>query len=753
MTTTNFMKADYSLSGLIEQIDMGSIGLPDIQRPFVWKNTKVRNLFDSMYRGFPIGYLLFWETGGAQHAKGQKTIGSSQKQLVPDLLIVDGQQRLTAIYAVVTDTAVYRNNYEAEKIEIAFNPLEERFEVADAAIRRDKAFLPSISEVWRKDTDIFEVVERYLERLNETREVSKDEQTRVKKAISRLSNLTNYPFTALQLSASLDEEQVSEVFVRINSEGKKLNQADFILTLMSVFWDEGRRELEDFCRASRIPSKSGPSPYNQFISPDPDQLLRVNIGLGFRRARLQTVYSILRGKDLQTETFDEQRRQEQFTILQHAQGRTLNLTYWHDFHKALLRAGYRSDRMISSQNSLIFAYILYLLGRTEYKVGEQQLRRAVAQWFFMSSLTGRYSSSPESAMEFDLRRFREIESADAFLATLKRVCNETLTQDYWHITLPNELATSAARSPSMFAYFAALNILGARVLYSKHTVSELLDPAVKGTRASMERHHLFPKVYLQQQGITETRTINQIANFTVLEWNDNTAISDTAPSTYVPKYENMFSSKELERMYYWHALPSNWYEMDYHAFLKLRRELMAQVIRDAYMELAADDTPGAQPDTETPVSELVDAGESAGTEFKSTLRINLHTGEKDSRMELSVLKTIAAFLNHAGGTLVIGVADDGTPVGIEADKFPNEDKFYLHFTNLVNERLGPEHMMHIHPRFDDYEGARAFVVECKKARKPVYVKDGKVERFFIRTGAATTELTASQMNEFVKQRF
>ena len=753
MTTTNFMKADYSLSGLIEQIDMGSIGLPDIQRPFVWKNTKVRNLFDSMYRGFPIGYLLFWETGGAMQNRSQKQIGAEDKQLIPDLLIVDGQQRLTAIYAVVTGTPVYRNNYDAEQIEIAFNPLQERFEVADAAIRRDRSYITNISEIWGKDSDVFQVVENYLASLGEAREVGIEEKKQVQNAVSRLSNLLYYPFTALQLSANLDEEEVSEVFVRINSEGKKLNQADFILTLMSVFWDEGRKELEQFCKDARSPSTKGASPYNQFIAPDPDQLLRVNIGLGFRRARLKTVYSILRGKDLQSESFDEARRQEQFEVLQNAQSRTLNLTYWHDFHKALIRAGYRSNKMISSQNSLIFAYILYLLGRTEFGVDDQTLRQVTAQWFFMAALTGRYTSSPESAMEFDLRRFRHLETAEDFIATLRQVCNDTLTSDYWTITLPNELATSAARSPSMFAYYAALNLLGAKVLYSKHTVAELMDPLVQGTKSSMERHHLFPKAYLSRLGVTENRMTNQIANFTVLEWGDNTAISDRDPEEYVPEYEAQFSSKELERMYYWHALPEGWYAMDYETFLRRRRELMAQVIKDAYAELAAESTPGQAPEREVPVETLVAEGESAGTEFKSTLRMNLHTGEKDSRMEQAVLKTIAGFLNMAGGKLVIGVADDGKPVGIEADGFASDDKYNLHFVNLVKERLGPQHMMYIHPRFEDYDGTRVFVVECQKARQPVYLKEGNTEHFFIRSGAATTELTASQMNEFIKQRF
>lgn len=154
-----------------------------------------------------------------------------------------------------------------------------------------------------------------------------------------------------------------------------------------------------------------------------------------------------------------------------------------------------------------------------------------------------------------------------------------------------------------------------------------------------------------------------------------------------------------------------------------------------------------------PVSDLIPQGETTTIELKSTLRTNLHTSEKDPRMETSVLKTIAAFLNSHGGTLVIGLADDGSPVGIEADKFENEDKMYLHLVNLINGRIGPQHMMFVQPRFDDHDGTRVLVVECKKGKSQVYVKDGNTEKFFVRTWASITELSVSQVQEYIKQQF
>lgn len=452
MSETLFKKVDYALSVLMDAIELGVIGLPDIQRPFVWKNSLVRDLFDSMYRGYPVGFFLFWQNGLEEK---QRQIGTEKKQKTPSLLIVDGQQRLTSLYSVIKNIPVLREDYNTENIEIAFCPTIDKFEVADAAIRRDPEWIANISRIWAKNTDLFEIVEDFTEHLEQARtaigeSLIEEEKKKIRGSIQKLSNIMSFPFAALELSASIDEEQVSNVFVRINSKGKTLNQADFILTLMSVFWDDGRKALEKFCRDSRIPAQGKSSPFNYFIQPDPDQLLRVSVGLGFKRARLQFVYSILRGKDLETGEFSADRRDKQFDVLKEAQAQVLNLQHWHDFMKVILQAGFRGGNMISSKNNLIFAYILFLLGKISYGVDDFELRKVIARWFFMTALTGRYSSSPETAMEFDLARFRDVKDGEAFLSILKKICVDTFTKDYWRITLPNELATSSPPEPIPF---------------------------------------------------------------------------------------------------------------------------------------------------------------------------------------------------------------------------------------------------------------------------------------------------------------
>lgn len=580
MTSENllFSQMTYTLSSLLSQIDHGSIGLPDIQRPFVWKNAKIRDLLDSMYQGFPVGYLLLWQSGNVQ---GSQSIGVASKQTIPNLLIVDGQQRLTSLYAILQRKQVIREDYTHEFIDIAFNPLEEKFAVTDAAIRRDKHWIPDISVVWSKEVGLFNLFAQYSAALGG---LTAEQSSRVQYSLQRLQNLMNYPFQAMVLFANVNEEQVSQVFVRINSKGQRLNETDFILTLMSVYWDTGRHQLEKFARDAKIPSPQS-SPYNHYLQPDPAQLLRVSIGLGFRRGRMQYVYSLLRGKDLQSGEYSEQSRNAQFALLQKAQAHTLNVQYWKDFLKCLLHAGFRSSRDISSQNAVLFTYILYLIGRVDYQMTNDNLRTPIARWYFFASLTGRYTNSPESALESDLMQLREVRDGANFVSILNRNIQASFTEDYWSVTLPNELATAASRGPALSAYHAALGKLDALVLFSKLKVSDLLDPNYSGTKTAVERHHLFPKKYLEKLGIREIVQTNQIANYALLEWEENIRISDSDPQQYWPKYIQKLTSNELTQMMQWHALPEHWYEMPYEEFLSVRRGLIAQVIHAGFMKI------------------------------------------------------------------------------------------------------------------------------------------------------------------------
>lgn len=708
-----------------------------------------------MYRGFPIGTIMLWETGVET---GTRQISDADDRS-PQYLIVDGQQRLTSLYAVLTGKPVLTKTFENKQIRIAFRPSDETFEVTDAAIERDPEFIPDITALWaegRKKT-----MREFLKKLDETRDggLSQEDGDELEDRLDKVHDLEEFRFQVIELASAADEEQVAEIFVRINSEGVKLNQADFILTLMSVHWEKGRRALEAFSRAAVDLSVSGPSPRNAFIDPSPDQMLRVAVALAYRRARLRHVYSILRGKDLETGHVSSERRVAQFEVLSKSQEHTLDLTNWHEFLKCLHTAGFRSKRMITSENAVLYSYALWLIGRIDFGLDLTSLRTVISRWFFMAHTTGRYSSSPESQLESDLGRISDLPTGDgkAFIAELDRIVAANFTNDYWEISLPNRLDTSSARSPALFAYLAVLNLLDAPVLFSDVAVRQLLDPNAVAPR-SIERHHLFPRKYLNRIGVLNTRQVNAIANMAYLDWSDNTEISGDAPSDYWPIMSAKISPERMKRQMLLHALPIGWEQLDYPTFLDKRRALIAKVIREGFALLW-----GAEPaHQEATLEDVIAAGESQTTEFKSTARWNSYTGKADPKLEHVIVKTVAGFLNAEGGTLLIGIDDDGNVLGLESDfgtlTKANADGYELFLRQLIDTNLSQSTAATVRMRFESVEGKQVCVVSVAASGKPVFAMPPKgsgttVEEFWVRSGNSTRQLHGDDLLGYKEERW
>jgi hypothetical protein len=584
-----FKTTDYTIGKLMDDIEIGDIALPDIQRPFVWykKISKVRDLFDSIYRGYPIGYLLFWENA---NRSDYKNIGfDEKKRKIPRFLIIDGQQRLTALFAVMKNQEVLTPDYERKNIKIAFKPLDSTFKVGDAATDRDPEYIADLSSLWSGEGD-FAIISSFIANLKEKREISKEEEKTISSNIQSLININKYPLTALEIAPNLEEEIVSDIFVRINSQGVSLTQADFILTLLSVYWEEGRKEIEQFCIDSRkIPEKETRfSSFNYLIKPDPDDMLRVLVGLTFHRAKMKDVYSIIRGRDMETGEFSEELRTQQFDKLKLNLPTILDNTNWQSFLKVLIGGGYKDEELISSKNAVLYSYILYLIGKQNFNTQNHELQRIIGRWFVMSSLTGRYSSSPETAFEKDLNRIKEF-NLDGFISGLEKIIGENLTNDFWDITLVGQMETSSARSPEANAFYAALNKLGSPVLFSRKLVGDLYDPSLKIKKKRLEKHHIFPRNYLiSKYGFDKNKDkakINQIANLTFLEFEDNIEISDDKPSEYFAMVQKRFGESEIQEMLAQHAIPENFYQLEYDDFLQERRKLMTGIIKKAFNKI------------------------------------------------------------------------------------------------------------------------------------------------------------------------
>lgn len=744
---------------MVDEIRRGEIALPDIQRPFIWKTPKVRDLFDSMYQGFPVGFLLFWSTGAEV---GARQIGTDGREAAPRLLIVDGQQRLTSLYAVLTGRPVVREDYSEACIRIAFRPDDAIFEVTDAAIEKNPQFIPDISLLWN-GAGRRQEVRNFLNRLEASRgPLSVQGRDRLEEAIDRLYDLRNYPFKVVELGSEIEEEKVADIFVRINSEGIRLNTADFILTLLSVWWDKGRKQLEDFARAARDTRSSGPSPANPFIDPSPDQLLRVAAGLAFGRGRLKYVYQVLRGKDLTTEIVSPETRERQFAALKEAQEAAVDLTNWAEFLKSVTRAGYRSRAMITSENNLLFAYLMYLVGLRQFGVNRRRLREVIARWYFMTALTGRYTGNFEGQVEQDLRTVHQSTGADGFVDSLDNVIGTTLTNDFWEIALPEALNVAVAYSPALFAYNASLVLLNARPLFSRLTVAELLDPATHAPRSAVERHHLFPRAYLTKIGIEKQYLRNQIANYAFVEWPDNAAIADSAPADYFPPLFSQFSLEEQREFRFWHALPDGWEQMSYETFLEARRKLIAKVVRTAYEKLRTGQLPKAEPSLPKaapawPPEDLTGLTESELVELKSSLFHSYKPDIPERVVTDSVVKSVAAFLNAGGGMLAIGVSDDGEILGIGADlelKQMDVDRYVNTLTTLLERTLGGAAASLAKVRMHEAEGQKVCIVHIDPSPVPVFARVSKGDQvFFVRINNSTRVLEGADLVGYVRQRW
>ena len=582
-----FSNTNLTVNQLIEKIDTGELGLPELQRPFIWKDAKVRDLFDSMKRGYPIGYLMLWE---CPNLEKKKVIGvEAHSYGDPREVIIDGQQRLTSLYAVMKGKKVLNAQYDEKTIIISYNPLNDKFEVGYSATKKDPEWIYNISDIFTT-TKPFQYVNAFIRKLKENRlakgaELTDDEQDIISENINAVGNLKNHILPVFDIKSTAEEEDVSEIFVRVNSGGVPLKQNDFILTLFSLYWEEGRQLIEKFCRDSAWPTKDVVTSYNPITEVAAQDVIRVLMAYAFDRARLKYGYKLLRGANFnQKGAVSEELREERFNIVKEKLSDVLDLNSWHEFLKAILNAGYLSGDMILSGNTIFYSYALYLIAKHRFNVSYNENLHMTSLWFYFAALTSLYTGSFESTVENHLNALKSVYTAEEYKQFILSRAEERLTNDYFDITLVGSdgLAVSGRGNNAWNAYVAALNILGAKVLFSKSnlTVSKLYEAGTDGKRRSLEKHHLFPKAYLRSLGYNDGK-INQMANYAYIDWKDNMDILEKAPSEYYPIVCEGRTFEEIKMMEEENALPHGWENMDYESFLNERRKLMAQKIKVA----------------------------------------------------------------------------------------------------------------------------------------------------------------------------
>jgi hypothetical protein len=579
-------------------VNSGEIAIPEIQRPFVWDSSKVRDLMDSLYQGYPIGYVIAWRNPNVRLKDGSMSEGKK--------ILIDGQQRVTALTAAILGQYVINKTYQRVKIKIAFNPITEKFEVQNPAILKDKTWLHDISEAINGKTDLFEIAENYFE-LNPDAD-----KKHVRNSFSNLINIPKKQIGLIELSHDLDIETVTEIFIRINSKGVVLSQADFAMSKIASNTDyngnELRKAIDYFCHLAIAPefykhivdndkdfAKTDYFQKMQWLKtenedlydPDYNDLIRVAFTSQFNRGRLSDLVSLLSGRNFETRTFEDAIAEQSFSTLKNGVNNFINETNFKRFLMIIKSAGFISPKLIRSQNAINFAYIVYLKLK-ELNVNSVSIESYVRRWLVYSILTGRYSGSPESSFDFDIKQI----SQKPFDEYLKEKEEGELSDAFWNASLPQSLDTSVASSPYFHVFLASQVKANDRGFLSKDVlVGDLIS--LRG-----DIHHLFPKDYLKKHGLDRSK-YNQIANYVYMQSEINIKVGNKPPKDYFEiiktqmqennrQVSGLATEQELLENLKMNCVPSEIMEMtieNYNEFLNLRRKQMALKIKDYYFGL------------------------------------------------------------------------------------------------------------------------------------------------------------------------
>ena len=598
MSTQRYSVTPHPIETLLTWVKSGEIAIPEIQRPFVWEATKVRNLLDSLYQGYPVGYLIAWRNPTVKLKDGSASAGKR--------ILIDGQQRVTALMAALLGIEVLTEDYETVHIRIAFNPQEEKFEVANPAIRKDSAWLPDVAAVFDAKASMFQLVSAYCEANPSS------SQDAVFKVLERLRGIVHNHVGVIELAEDLDIETVTEIFIRVNSAGKALSQADFAMSKIAVNETYGgnvlRKAIDYFCHLAVAPEfkakiEKGDTAFVQseffgkmkwicdvnddIYDPNYTDMLRVAFTSEFGRGKLQDLVALLSGRNFETKAYEDAIAEDSFRKLKNGILAFVNETHFDRITMILRSAGFISSDLISSQNAVNFAYILYLRGRKEH-VPPAELEKLVRRWYAMSVLRGRYSGSPESQFDFDIRQIDSRGVKDYVNAVIP---NE-LPDSFWTGMLPQFMDTSSIKSPYFLCYKAAQAKLGDKGFLSRDiTVRDLLL-----NRADV--HHVFPRQYLKDKGLT-SGSYNQIANYVIAQSEINIAIGAKAPLAYfdelrqqtdggATRYGGITDQQEMLANLESNCIPAGVLQgavPDYLGFLEIRRHLMAQKIKSWFAVL------------------------------------------------------------------------------------------------------------------------------------------------------------------------
>lgn len=597
--TQQYTVSKEKVSTLLGLIQGKRIAIPEIQRPFVWQTTQVRDLIDSLYCSYPVGYIIIWKNADVRLKNISDTI-------TPDV-IIDGQQRITSLQAALLGEKVVNKEYKKVSIKISFNPAEEKFETCTPATEKDSLWISDISILFSGTKNVLELFREYM---NKNSDKGLDENI-IFNNMNKLVGIASSEIGTITLDEGLDIEVVAEIFKRINSKGTPLDQYDFVMSkIASKEQYNGvniRKTIDYFCHIAKNKDDyenlkqdtdfSNTSDFQKLswvkdkqldvYSPSYKDIIRVAFTHKFERGKLNDLVQLLSGRNFEKRTWEEHISRESFQKFSDGIHNVINQTNFNRFVMILQSLGFITARLLSSGMSVNFAYALYLyLKGKNYE--EVIAEKYTQKWLILSILTERYLSSPETRVDEDIRKIKEKGIETYF----KENEQSYLSENFWEFALPGHLETARCNSAIPLLYWAVLCKDKTRGFLSKdRTVYDMI-------RIRGDIHHLYPKAYLIKHNYKQSG-YNQFANMVYLETPLNIKISEKEPNIYLQEIVNNMGTEEmrLSGINSIEDLKNNLRECDipeiilngthenYEEFLIERRKLMSQRIRKYWESL------------------------------------------------------------------------------------------------------------------------------------------------------------------------
>lgn len=712
------------INQIIDKIDEHHLFVPAFQREYVWKKEDAKNLVGSLIRDYPTGTMLTWETTNPPELKGDYVYEVTKGAVK---LILDGQQRITTLYMLMTgEIPPYYSKKEIQNdIRGLYVNVESlSLEYYRKTIMGNDPTWVDITEIFKGNVRTRDIIDA-LEQKNEDERLPRERENKIDDNIESIKRIREREFLEQVIPAKATIKEAIDIFYIVNSSGVNLTDAELALAQISGYWPKAREEFKN--KLDELKSKGWV--FNL------DFIVYTLLATVYRQgSKMEKLHSA----DNKDKIKNAWKKLDKGGVLDY----TFNLMQ--------SQAYIDHTDEINSVYALI-PIITYIYLKPSSKLSEEEIKKIV-KWFYYSQIRFRYTGQLQQKLDKDLKIIENSQSPFDELVNL--IAEERPLE-----IKPSEFVGRNIRHPLyslMIWYFKSQGAvcLGTGLLLRKNM----------GKKYALEKDHIFAysvlrdSEYFEMNDRFDYALAQEITNRAILTSLENRTKSAKYAEVYLSQVKELYpNALKLQ------CIPEDkelWKIENYEEFIKTRRTLLADNLNNYLNNISITDE---EIKTEIDLAELIESGEDAFMEFKSTMRWNLKEAKQDKKMEKIILKSISAFSNSEGGKLIIGVDDNGDILGLQDDyntlKEASKDYFEIHLRNIVNSTFGKDfatrHMKVNFPKIDENEICE---IDVTPGTKPLYLdivnKNGqRSKKFYVRSGNSSQDLDIDEAAEYIKRRF